>query len=148
MPRASLLPLIAAAAVLAGCTGQAPAATVTFGSGADAVTLDVAVADTAEERREGLMFRDTVPQDGMLFVFPDAAPRTFWMKNTSIPLDIIFIQDGRVVNVAHAAPGTGIAPQALPRYRSDGPARYALEVPRGWADRHGVVAGTAVTVRR
>ncbi|MDY6761457.1 MAG: DUF192 domain-containing protein [Candidatus Nanohaloarchaea archaeon] len=110
-------------------------------------TLTVAVADTPEERRTGLMDRVSIPYDGMLFVFPEAAPRTFWMKDTHIPLDIVFIgQDGKVLNVAAAAPVQEKPDAGLTRYRSDGPAKYVLEVRQGDARQLGLEPGAEVRV--
>ncbi|MDY6768508.1 MAG: DUF192 domain-containing protein [Candidatus Nanohaloarchaea archaeon] len=138
---AVLVSVFGAAAVLS----TAGTATVHTPTG----TMTVAVADTPAERQEGLMDRQSVPHDGMLFVFPDAAPRTFWMKDTQIALDIVFIGgNGTVLNVAAAAPDQGQPDTALPRYRSDGPARYVVEVPRGAADRFGLVPGAQVRIQR
>lgn len=76
----------------------------------------------------------------MLFVFGDSAPRSFWMKNTALPLDIIFIDDnGTVVNVA--ATTTPYSETPIP---SAGPARYVLEVNAGFAAAHGIGPGAKV----
>ncbi|MDY6765823.1 MAG: DUF192 domain-containing protein [Candidatus Nanohaloarchaea archaeon] len=111
--------------------------------------LTVAVADTPAERRQGLMNRSAVPRDGMLFTYPAAAPRTFWMKDTQLQLDIVFIgANGTVLNVEAADPEPGAAAENLTRYRSDGPARYVLELPQGRAAAVGLVPGATVTVER
>ena len=72
----------------------------------------------------------------MLFVWPEAAPRTFWMKNTPIPLDMVFMRDGQVV---------GVIPWAKPFDESPlgvaDPADMVLEVPGGWTQTHGVGTG-------
>ncbi len=110
-------------------------------------TLHVTVADTPTEREEGLMNRTAVPLDGMLFVYPDAGPRTFWMKHTHVPLDIAFIAgNGTVLNVERAVPEPGVPPGDLERYRSDGDARYVLEVAAGDAERYGIRPGATLSL--
>lgn len=106
-------------------------------------TVTLEVADTADERKEGLMHRQSLPENhGMLFVYADADRRSFWMKNTHVPLDIIFVApNGTVLNVEHATPGPEDEGQ-LDRYRSDGDAQYVVELERGFANRTGVQAGT------
>ena len=99
------------------------------------------VVDTPAARERGLMYRSSMPEDhGMLFVFPDDVVRSFWMKNTLIPLDMLFIDaEGRIVGIhADAVPLTTTP-------RSAGVAsRYVLETNGGWAGRHGVRAGDRV----
>ncbi len=98
------------------------------------------VADDPEERSTGLMYRTSLPVDGgMLFVYPDAAPRSFWMKNTTLPLSIAFVSaDGHIVNIADMKP--------LDRTStlSTGDSVYALEMVQGWFDEHRVVAGATI----
>lgn len=120
-------------------------ATVTV-HGDPPATLELAVADTAAERREGLMYRSTLPHDGMLFVYDGAARRTFWMKDTHIPLDIIFVgPDLRVLNVEQAdVPDDPASPTE--RYRSDGAAMYVIETRQGFAAAHDVSRGTRVAL--
>lgn len=95
------------------------------------------VADTAQSRERGLMYRTSLDAfSGMLFVFSNEAPQSFWMKNTTIPLDIIFAdRDGIVVGLAAMAPCTA---DPCPKYSSGVPVQYALEVPQGFIARHGV----------
>jgi hypothetical protein len=102
--------------------------------------VSVEIARTDAERAKGLMHRRALaPDAGMLFLFDETAEHPFWMKNTRIPLDMIFIgEDGRVVGiVARAVPGD-LSP------RSAGPSRYVLEVNGGWAEAHGVAPGDRV----
>ena len=98
------------------------------------------VADDPQERSTGLMYRSSLPADGgMLFVYPDAAPRSFWMKNTTLPLSIAFVSDqGRIVNIADMKP--------LDRNStlSTGDSVYALEMMQGWCAEHRVVAGASI----
>ena len=93
----------------------------------------VEVADDAEERARGLMFRDSLPREhGMLFVFERAEPQAFWMRNTRIPLDILYFDaQRRLVSVAAGVPPC-TTPQC-PSYPSDGPARFTLELNAGLA---------------
>lgn len=100
-------------------------------------TLLVELATTAEARRQGLMFREDMPEHGgMLFVFPDDRPRSFWMKNTPLPLSIAFLDaTGRIINIAD------MEPFDVTSHSSAGPARYALEVHQGWFAERGIVAG-------
>lgn len=101
----------------------------------------VELAITPEDQQLGLMFRDSMPDDhGMLFVFPREAMRSFWMKNTRIPLDIFYFDDElRLVSVAENARPCRVA--RCPSYPSAGPARYVLELNAGKAEELGVEPG-------
>jgi uncharacterized membrane protein (UPF0127 family) len=101
----------------------------------------VELAETQEKQALGLMFRDQMPSDhGMLFLFPDAARRSFWMKNTRIPLDIFyFSKDLALVSVSENTPPCR-SPRC-PSYPSSGPAKYVLELNAGKAAELGVQAG-------
>ncbi|MBU6332827.1 MAG: DUF192 domain-containing protein [Chloroflexi bacterium] len=100
------------------------------------------VADPATRAR-GLMGVESLPSDtGMLFIFPDVAVRTFWMRNTPLPLSIAFLDDaGMILNIADMAP---FDEQTL--HASAGPARYAIEVPQGWFAANGITAGAVVAL--
>jgi uncharacterized membrane protein (UPF0127 family) len=103
--------------------------------------VQVELAATSEERRVGLMFREHLGEDeGMFFVFDEEAPLSFWMHNTLIPLDMVFIRsDGTVAGVvANATPRTD-TPRGVGK-----PAQYVLEVNGGWCGAHGVRAGDRV----
>ncbi len=109
----------------------------------DGMTLSVAVeiARTPAEQATGLMGRTSLAADtGMLFVFPKEHTLDFWMKDTLIPLDILFFDaTGAFVSSASMTPcpeGT-----ACQRYRSARPALYALEVPAGYAWQHKIDTG-------
>lgn len=103
--------------------------------------FSVEVATTSKEQALGLMFRDSMADDhGMLFIFPRAATRSFWMRNTRIPLDILYFDENlRLVSVAQQAKPCH-TPQC-PTYPSAGPARYVLELNAGKAAELGVKAG-------
>ena len=80
---------------------------------------------------------------GMLFIYPTPGPRTFWMKDTFIPLSIAFLDDnGRIISIQRMAPM-----QTDERYRSLQPVRYALEVNRGWFADHGIGIGNIVEMK-
>ncbi|WP_049972203.1 DUF192 domain-containing protein [Haladaptatus cibarius] len=106
------------------------------------VTLEV--ANSPDERSQGLMHRESLPENhGMVFVFDEAQPQTFWMKNTPLPLDIIFISaDGTVINVEQADPQPNASDLELDRYSSDEPAKYVVEMRQGFANREGIESGT------
>lgn len=101
----------------------------------------VEVARTPEQRARGLMFRTELAADaGMLFLFESAGPVSFWMKNTYLPLDMLFIDDAGVV-IRVAADTTPLSLTPVP---SGGPARAVLEVAAGTAARLGIAPGARV----
>lgn len=110
------------------------------------IPLTVEVVDTEPAREKGLMMRTSLaPNTGMWFVFDEEKPLTFWMKNTLIPLDILFF-DGQkhvVAIVEDMVPCTVPDPQCA-RYPSQKPARYALELPAGFVKMHDVKVGDAI----
>ena len=101
----------------------------------------VEVADTAEERALGLMNRESLPAGvGMLFVFPKTQPVGFWMKNTLIPLDMLFVdQGGTVTRIHHKA--VPLDPTPIP---SGGPVRYVLEINGGLTQAMGITEGSQI----
>lgn len=104
-------------------------------------TFKVEIADTREKQALGLMFRDSMPADrGMLFIFPDEAPRSFWMKNTRIALDIMYFdKDLKLVSISADTPPCRVS--RCPSYPSVVPARYVLELNAGTASDLGVGPG-------
>lgn len=101
------------------------------------VWLELAV--DAPERERGLMYRTEMKDDwGMLFIYPSARPLSFWMKNTYMPLDMVFIDArGEVVGVIQGAEPLTLSPRAV-----ETPARYVLELKAGRADQMGIHKGT------
>lgn len=109
--------------------------------------LEVEVAESPAEQREGLMNRSEVPLDGLLFVYDQPSELVFWMKDTSIPLDIVFLdRNCTVLNVESADPEPGVPPEDLEKYRSSGLALYALEIPQGKARELGLEPGVETEV--
>ena len=101
----------------------------------------VALALTREEQARGLMFVESMPEDeGMLFIFDGEGPRSFWMKNTKIPLDIFYF-DSELKLVSVAKNARPCVVQRCPGYPSEGLAQYVLELNAGLADRLGVQRG-------
>jgi uncharacterized protein len=98
------------------------------------------VAHTGETRRLGLMNRRILPEDrGMLFVFDEIGMHAMWMKNTYIPLSVAFLDErGAIINIADMEPHT------VDSHGAAKPAKYALEVNRGWFSKRGVKAGARV----
>lgn len=99
------------------------------------------VAQRPHELMIGLMWRKSMgPNEGMLFVFPQAGKQCFWMKNTLIPLSIAFLaDDGHVVNVDEMQPQTTVS------HCSKEPVRYVLEMNKGWFAKKGIQAGSRLT---
>jgi uncharacterized membrane protein (UPF0127 family) len=120
-----------------------PTPTVTFLTATAEVTVHVEVVKEPQELARGLMYRRKLaPYHGMLFAFPRQRKQVFWMKNTYIRLDMIFVNDERVVVgvVADAEPMT-LTPRSVSQ-----PARYVVEVAGGFAAEHGIVPGTSVAL--
>jgi uncharacterized membrane protein (UPF0127 family) len=103
--------------------------------------LKAEVAATPMARQVGLMNRKSMAENvGMLFVFPGEDRVCMWMKDTLIPLSVAFLDnDGRVLNIADMEPGSRQI------HCANAPARYALEVNRGWFERRAVQAGDVAT---
>ncbi|WP_267643752.1 DUF192 domain-containing protein [Haloarchaeobius amylolyticus] len=125
-------------------TNDGTAIFVVDGFTVGSATLEV--ADTAAEQEAGLSGRSSLPDEaGMAFVFDQEYYVSMWMKDTTIPLDLIFVgADNTVVNVAQADPQPGASDDELARYESDAPVKYVIAVNQGYADELGIGAGTVV----
>ena len=162
IPRgAAAVAAIAAAAAVAVACGAAPRSSpssretptpmaarisgprVTMPSGA-VYSLELAL--TPEDQAQGLMFRESLPERvGMLFLFSEAAPHHFWMKNTMIPLDMIWMDEaGTVLFVSANTPPCQADP--CPNYGPDVPARSVLEIAGGKAQAEGVKVGSVLKI--
>ena len=108
--------------------------------GADTVVAEVAA--TPDERAQGLMYRDNVPDGtGMLFVFQDSQPRSFWMANTYVPLDIAYMNPSyRIVDII------AMEPLVTDSYPSDAPAMFALEVRQNWFAEQDITVGSQASI--
>ncbi len=115
------------------------------GTGQTITVINIQIADNDQERAEGLMWRASMPEDdGMLFIFDEQQILTFWMKNTYIPLDMVFAdKTGKIVM---------IHPDAIPlseaSITSDQPAKYVVEVNGGFCARYGIRDGDTISYER
>jgi uncharacterized membrane protein (UPF0127 family) len=137
--------LVAATLVVAGFSAlpvaaqdqaQGPLATTILRAGM--FNIEAEIAGSAQQRQIGLMHRREMPaHHGMLFVFEEASPQCFWMRNTRLALSIAFVaDDGTVVNVAD------MRPMDETSHCSAKPVRFALEMNQGWFTKHGLHAGS------
>lgn len=110
-----------------------------------AVTVQVEIADTPDKRASGLMYRRDLASDaGMLFLFATPSPQKFWMKNTPLPLDMIFI--GPTATIVGIVADT--KPFTTNPLGPDEASQYVLEVNAGFAAQHGVAVGDQVEFLR
>lgn len=110
-------------------------------------TYRVEIADDNSERARGLMYRDSMEADaGMLFLFERQEPQAFWMKNTRIPLDILYFdQQWKLVGWSLNTPPCSLGDRC-PSYPSQAPARFVLELNAGTTERIGAQFGDTLTV--
>jgi len=140
----SILAIVTASVVLAACATQAAGPAVEL----KGHRFDVELATDPASQQRGLIFRDEMAADhGMLFVFGEMAPRAFWMKNTHIPLDILFFdRDYKLVSASLRTPPCRSVGDDCPVYPSTGPAQYVLELNAGVAEKLGAKPGDKLTV--
>jgi uncharacterized membrane protein (UPF0127 family) len=131
-----LLPLLMLPLATYAFPAELPTTVLTIGGH----KLTTEVVATPEERAVGLMHRFSLrPDHGMLFVFERAEPQGFWMKNTFLPLSIAFVGDnGRIINIEDMKPRTEDT------HWSKGPARFAIEMKKGWFAERGIGPGAMV----
>lgn len=138
------------ATLLSGCAGRARSQTRTDLESLEIVgragrhRFKVEIADDEPERNRGLMFRRSLaPDRGMLFIFPNERPVAFWMRNTLIPLDMIFVRaDGTIRSIAHQT--TPLDETPVP---SGGPVLAVLEIAGGRARQIGALPGDRIVHR-
>lgn len=113
-------------------------------NGERSVEIQVEIAENAAAHERGLMFRDALDEGhGMVFVWPQAGNVAMWMKNTRMPLDMVFARDGAVTGVVAWAKPFDETPLS-PGESSD----FVLEIPGGYAAKTGIGSGWRVTLRR
>jgi uncharacterized membrane protein (UPF0127 family) len=104
-------------------------------------TIDIELAENNDERRLGMMFRKSMGDNqGMFFIFPYDDMQSFWMKNTILPLDMLFINSANEIVTIHK----NTTPYAETTYPSTRPAKFVLEVNAGFADRVGIREGDKI----
>jgi uncharacterized membrane protein (UPF0127 family) len=147
MRRARLLTVawiaIALMPALAACD-PAPQVEIVSANNSTRARVKVEIADTPDARELGLMYRKHLDDDaGMLFVFPAAENAEFWMKNTVIPLDMVFADpNGKVIGIVANA-----EPYSEKNVGGFGPTLYVLEVNGSYAAKHGIVTGDRLEFR-
>jgi len=110
-------------------------------SGDKKIPIEIEIADTYEARLQGLMYRTKLDDgNGMLFIFDDELIRMFWMKNTLIPLDIIFF-NSKMEAVSIVENMTPCVTRECAEYSSIYLAKYALELPVGYVKKEGIKVG-------
>lgn len=119
---------------------------VVIDNGNEEIKIEVEIVDEPEERMRGLMFREFLGEKaGMLFIFEDEKERAFWMKNTLIPLDIIFISENlEIVDIECAVP---CREDPCESYVSDGQVMYVLEVNGNFTVKKEIKAGDTVRIQ-
>jgi len=130
---------------LVACSQTSSVAFVEFDNGA---RFFVDIASNHLEQQKGLMFVESLPKDkGMLFVFDEAMPRTFWMKNTLIPLDMVFIdENGVVLEVKENVLPCESDP--CPTYPSEFSSKFVLELNAGVANQSNIVVGRIMKMKQ
>lgn len=107
--------------------------------------IELEIADNDFETQRGLMDRRSMGENrGMIFVFPNMEQRSFWMKNTFIPLDILFVKDNMEIESIQE----NTVPHSKQSVPSVGPAQYVVEVNAGFCQSYGITAGTKVVFER
>lgn len=135
--RSALVALLAWSALALPAYGDSPVI-IELNAGIHVIRAEV--ANTFETRSRGLMYREALAvNQGMLFIFPTVERHCMWMKNTPLPLSVAFIdQGGKVVSIS------GMAPHTENSHCAAQPARYALEMNKGWFSGKGIRAGATI----
>jgi uncharacterized protein len=135
----SAIALMVALFIATACQGQ-PKVTIVTKEGRER-SFQVEIADTPAKREMGLQYRRDLATDrGMIFLFPNESQQAFWMKNTPIPLDMIFInRDRKIVGIVEQA-----TPFTLDSRSVNGASQYVLEINGGLARKYGLMKGDSV----
>jgi uncharacterized membrane protein (UPF0127 family) len=122
-----------------GCEAQ-PKVTITTKEGRE-FAFQVEIADTPSKREMGLQYRRELSDDkGMIFLFPSESVQSFWMKNTPIPLDMIFISgDKKIVGIVEQTAPFSLDPRSV-----NVPSQFVLEINGGLSKRRGITTGDTV----
>lgn len=136
--------VLAMLTLLAGCDPPGPRVVIVAPDKSIRATIAVEIVNTPQQRELGLMYRRHMDENaGMLFVFPAAQPLKFWMKNTFLPLDMLFADDSGAI--------VGIVANAVPfsenQVGPDAPSKYVVEVNGGFAARHTIQQGDRLEFR-
>jgi uncharacterized membrane protein (UPF0127 family) len=108
-------------------------------------TIDVEIADTPYKTAQGLMFRERMENNhGMIFIFEDDQPRSFWMKNTVLALDMVFVNSKMEIVTIHK----NTTPYSEQTYPSTAPAKYVIEVNAGYTDQYKITVGGTIRFER
>ena len=131
--------LIALIASVTACQAE-PKVTITTKDGRN-VSFIVEIADTPSKREMGLQYRRDLAADrGMIFLFPAESQQSFWMKNTPLPLDMIFInRERKIVGIVEQTVPFSLDPRSV-----TAPSQFVLEINGGLSNRHGIKAGDSV----
>jgi len=116
-----------------------------FRDGMEPLEIAIEIADTEEARARGLMGREALPEmSGMLFIFEEETERSFWMADTPLSLDLLFVDADGVIGHIHKY----ARPFSSEQIPSEGPAQYVLEVPAGFCDQHNIAATDSLRYER
>lgn len=129
---------------ISGCLGQSK---LTIFTANDEVNINIEIADTNEERQKGLMHRGYLDENsGMLFIFDNEQPVLFWMKNTRIPLDMIFVSaNGTITEIKEDVQPCMSDPCQI--YPSKYPTKYVIEVNAGFSKANNIQVGDSVKMQ-
>lgn len=111
----------------------------------DSVRIEIEIADDPGSRSVGMMYRKSMRDDrGMLFIFEETKIQSFWMLNTPLSLDMIFVSPDSTINTIHER----TIPHSRESHSSTAPSKYVIEVVAGFCDKHGIQVGDKVSWRR
>jgi uncharacterized protein len=122
---------------------EPPRVNIAFPDAGHSVTVEAEFVTSPHDTERGLMYRKSMAEEhGMLFRLATRTDQEFWMHNTCIPLDLLYVdEDGLIVGIVENAPTLNDAPRGV-----GCPSRYVLEVNAGWSRKHGVKAGQRMTL--
>jgi uncharacterized membrane protein (UPF0127 family) len=137
----ALPPVLASGAPLKPPTQGFTKATMKVKTGAAMLEFDAEIAQTPEQMQYGLMNRTELPDNyAMMFLFPDDRPRAMWMKDTPLPLDMLFIdKHGKILYIKHRA-----TPNSTEEISFSTPARAVIEMPGGTAEKKNIQVGDSI----